>query len=628
MKLKLYLINVVLFFFNYIAIAQNQSVENLIKKLNKKTDTVQADLNIKIAGVFMESDPTLGIQYANNAINISEEISYPFGYSKGYNTKGICYDILGSYDSALYCYNLALKNISQIKNNAFSAGVYNNIGLIYWNKDDYTKALKNFNIASYLINQTNNLSIKANINNNLGLIYHDTKEYEQSNLFFKKSIELNFKNNDTSNAIASIINLAINYYETNKFEESKKLFEYYYNYIEKIDEYNKSEFLINKITLDINTKITAQTEKDLLKVFELKEKIGHTIGLANAYIQQSELYQKKADYRNSIQANYNSLKLLDELKSLKKLEKVYKLLFINYLNLNNKDSVLKYNQLYIQTIDSMFANDRVKAISKEKIAFKTFEKEKENSALLLKINEEKLKNQWMIFIGLGLTACISFTIWFTMYKRKQKLIKKQNIELNETILETEQIERARIARDLHDSVGQKLSVVKMQLSMKNANTQSASKLLDEAIQDVRNVSHNLMPTDMSKGLFVAIENMSELMNLSSNTLKVHLNITDAARLLVINKQQSILIYRMIQELLNNAIKYAKAKNIHINMDCKKNQLTLNLTDDGVGFDINSIENKNGLGIKSIKERVQQMIGNVQLISKDGKGTQYQISIPV
>ena len=164
--------------------------------------------------------------------------------------------------------------------------------------------------------------------------------------------------------------------------------------------------------------------------------------------------------------------------------------------------------------------------------------------------------------------------------------------------------------------------------MKNANTQSASKLLDEAIQDVRNVSHNLMPTDMSKGLFVAIENMSELMNLSSNTLKVHLNITDAARLLVINKQQSILIYRMIQELLNNAIKYAKAKNIHINMDCKKNQLTLNLTDDGVGFDINSIENKNGLGIKSIKERVQQMIGNVQLISKDGKGTQYQISIPV
>jgi signal transduction histidine kinase len=64
------------------------------------------------------------------------------------------------------------------------------------------------------------------------------------------------------------------------------------------------------------------------------------------------------------------------------------------------------------------------------------------------------------------------------------------------------------------------------------------------------------------------------------------------------------------------------------MDCNKNQLNLNLTDDGVGFDVNSIENKDGLGIKNIKERVQQMIGNVQLISKDGKGTQYHISIPV
>ena len=62
----------------------------------------------------------------------------------------------------------------------------------------------------------------------------------------------------------------------------------------------------------------------------------------------------------------------------------------------------------------------------------------------------------------------------------------------------------------------------------------------------------------------------------------------------------MIIYRMIQELLNNAIRYAQARNIHINMDCNKNQLNLNLTDDGVGFDVNSIENKDGLGIKNIK----------------------------
>jgi two-component system NarL family sensor kinase len=164
--------------------------------------------------------------------------------------------------------------------------------------------------------------------------------------------------------------------------------------------------------------------------------------------------------------------------------------------------------------------------------------------------------------------------------------------------------------------------------MKNADTQSAINLLDEAIQDVRNVSHNLMPADLSKGLITAIENMSEQMNLPSNTLQVHLHITNNARLLVINKQQSMLIYRIIQELLNNAIKYAQAKNIHINMDCEKNQLKLILTDDGVGFDLDSIIKNGGLGIKNIKERVHYMIGDLQFDSKIGQGTQYQISIPI
>ena len=260
--------------------------------------------------------------------------------------------------------------------------------------------------------------------------------------------------------------------------------------------------------------------------------------------------------------------------------------------------------------------------------YESEKKDKENLELIIENNKQKTKNQWVIFIGLVLTAFTSFSIWFMMYKRKQQLIKEQNAQLNEITLVTELQERERIARDLHDSVGQKLSVVKMQLSMKNADTQSASNLLDEAIQDVRNVSHNLMPTDLSKGLITAVENMSEQVNLSSNTLQLHLHITDAVRLLVINKQNSMIIYRMIQELLNNAIRYAQARNIHINMDCEKNLLKLNLTDDGVGFDVNSLEKKDGLGIKNIKDRVQQMSGNIQLESKNGKGTQYQISIPI
>ena len=85
---------------------------------------------------------------------------------------------------------------------------------------------------------------------------------------------------------------------------------------------------------------------------------------------------------------------------------------------------------------------------------------------------------------------------------------------------------------------------------------------------------------------------------------------------------------MVQELVNNAIKYSQAQNIHINMDYVKNHLNLNLTDDGIGFDIATIEQKEGIGIKNIKVRVHQLIGNISFTSKIGEGTQFNISIPL
>ena len=314
---------------------------------------------------------------------------------------------------------------------------------------------------------------------------------------------------------------------------------------------------------------------------------------------------KKHDIKRELQNCYNQLSKLFKSKNDYKTAILY------------SDSA---NTISSQ-IDNLELNSKIELLQIE------YETQKKDA--LIETQNQKIHEQEIIGIIIVLILMFSASSFYYIFKNKQSKQKfKQQQQLNEAILDTETNERERIAKDLHDSVGQKLSVVKMQLSIKNADTISASKLLDDAIQDVRNVSHNLMPADLSKGLIHAIENMSEQINLSSNTLQVHLQITDPVRSLVLSKQNGLIIYRMIQELLNNAIKYSQAKNIHINMDCEKNLLKLNLTDDGIGFDVVSIEKRNGLGIKNIKDRIQQMRGNIQLESKNGNGTQYQLSIPI
>jgi|JI10StandDraft_1071094.scaffolds.fasta_scaffold04107_8 two-component system NarL family sensor kinase len=466
---------------------------------------------------------------------------------------------------------------------------YNSISLAYHDFGDYKKgidyALKAINVLDKHKKEINLIRYWY-CYNNLGINYDDSKQYTKATEAHLKALQFAISGNDSSYSFNNLGNT------------SKKI-----NQLDRAEKYFEISIKVNDDSLDFYH--IATISSNLVDIYRIRK----NYILSNKYVDFAIQYAKKSN---------SPEKLLD----------IYYYIYQLRNETNQYEEATKYLSKYMILKDSLFTIEKNRAVINYQTKYESEKKDKENLELIIENNKQKTKNQWVIFIGLVLTAFTSFSIWFMMYKRKQQLIKEQNAQLNEITLVTELQERERIARDLHDSVGQKLSVVKMQLSMKNADTQSASNLLDEAIQDVRNVSHNLMPTDLSKGLITAVENMSEQVNLSSNTLQLHLHITDAVRLLVINKQNSMIIYRMIQELLNNAIRYAQARNIHINMDCEKNLLKLNLTDDGVGFDVNSLEKKDGLGIKNIKDRVQQMSGNIQLESKNGKGTQYQISIPI
>ena len=222
---------------------------------------------------------------------------------------------------------------------------------------------------------------------------------------------------------------------------------------------------------------------------------------------------------------------------------------------------------------------------------------------------------------------------------EQKLIQLQQekeLEASRTILKVQEEERGRVAKDLHDGLGGMLSGIKLNLSAMKGNVilqeQDAGLFaksidqLDAAISEMRRVAHNMMPESLLKfGLAQAIQDYCDSMN-ESKVVQVRFEVFGLNGRL--ENSTEIVLYRIVQELVNNVIKHAHAQNIIIQLVKNDNALTLTVEDNGKGFDVKTIENIKGFGLSNIQSRVDYLKGNLEIDSKANIGTSFYITIPV
>ncbi len=186
---------------------------------------------------------------------------------------------------------------------------------------------------------------------------------------------------------------------------------------------------------------------------------------------------------------------------------------------------------------------------------------------------------------------------------------------------------------MHDGLGVLLSTAKMQFTAikdqapeNRSLIQRAVKLLEQATGDVRKISHNMMPGLLTKfGLYDAVEELFEQLA-DTKELSVDVEIHGDKKRLPENTE--IMLYRIIQELVNNTLKHAKASNVAIQIIVLSQQLSIDYSDDGVGFDIEETLVRKSVGLTSINSRVNFLNGNIDIQSKPGKGVQFHITIPL
>jgi signal transduction histidine kinase len=204
-----------------------------------------------------------------------------------------------------------------------------------------------------------------------------------------------------------------------------------------------------------------------------------------------------------------------------------------------------------------------------------------------------------------------------------------------TIVDTQEKERIRFAKDIHDSLGQQLSGISFHLLSLNGvvspkrSTEiltKSSEALKGVMEDIRNICFNLMPKTLeNEGLAKGVYELCRKIELSG-TLGFHVIVSrNFPRL---DKSLEIGIFRIVQEFINNAIKHGQAKKIDIILKKNRKEISLSLKDNGIGFDFKKINANFGMGLKNVRSRVKSFNGEVEITSVINKGTNYDITIPI
>ncbi len=300
--------------------------------------------------------------------------------------------------------------------------------------------------------------------------------------------------------------------------------------------------------------------------------------------------------------------------------------------------------------DSIYNQDKASAIAEMQTKYETAEKERLASEAELKATQATTRSRTFLALFLAALAVAAATFFYFRHRQRtaaliaeqqeqlhikevEELLKDQEIKSINAVLEGQEGERVRIAKDLHDRLGSMLTTVKWSFDgylegstdrQDLAPLQKANRMLDDAYQEVRRISHDMVSGVLTKfGLVPAVEELCNAINASRRL---------EAKLVVFgmeerpDNQVEITLYRVIQELMSNILKHAKASTVTIQISRIEDELNVTVEDDGQGFDPAAV--KSGMGLKNIEARVRGINGSVFFDTGKGNGTSVLIEVPV
>ncbi|MCB2196496.1 MAG: tetratricopeptide repeat protein [Bacteroidetes bacterium] len=576
------------------------------------------------------------LHYYDAAIEKFKEADNMAGAAISINNKGVLYKRLGNFSKSLECYNEAKKIHEENKDYRELGGTYLNIGNVYDIQNDFDRAMEYYFLALEQFEKIDDKIKIASALTNIGQIHSDLNQDSLALSYYEQAVVLQKEENDLYGMANTLANIGIQHKKLGNYSTSVDHFQESLELYKRMKDQDAIAWVYNNLGVVYGLMKDWDMAYDMYqKTEQITQKIGDVESLAYVKYDLAEMYFSKRDWN----AARNDLKKgIEYGKSLNMIE----LLDKSYLLLSQIDSAqgkfldaLQSYKMHAQFKDSIFNQQSDRNISEIEAKYETAKKEQQITLLQKEktFQELKLKKNKIIGIISVIGSFVFFTLILVWTRSNHR--KREEKALLKNTMDTEDKERKRLAEELHDGVGPLLSTVKLYINEIDESTikesekellMQSDKIIDEAINTARSLSHNLMPQDIEKdGLIKSLQVftsrvcINQVPNIDIEPVKTN----------DMGLWQQVMLYRIITELLNNSLKYADAKQIKILFKRDKKNLILNYEDDGQGFDLEAtLKKENGIGLKNVLSRVNSLKGDVNLNSSEGKGFKANIIIAI
>jgi two-component system, NarL family, sensor kinase len=667
--------------------AQRGKADSMLRLLPAQKDSFLTKTLVRLSEVYRNLNNDSSLLFAERALQKATEQQLPWFKAKAWNNIGYARYIQGNYDAAAHAFKnyyteavatgkktemaYALNNegnvyieqglyskalekqkeallLRQQANDTPGAAMsYNNIGFIYKDIGDYDKAISNFLFALREFEKLNDRPSSAYSLNYLAAVYAQKKDYAQSIASNRKALAMQQAAGDAGAQAISLHSIAEVFNESAQYDSAV----YYFNQVlplyEQVNDPRQTALVyaglgdVYKGKLDFNRAVDYYK-----KSITLSQSIGNRRSTGGTYNKLAQAWLLLKNY-GAAKAALDSSAAVNNLTGKKQdLVEQYRVGAGYYAAVGNYEKAAAWMQLYASGKDSLLSSEKEKAIADMQVKYDTEKKEQQLQLQELTISRKQLiigKRNIQLGIAAGILLAGGLLGWMFYNRRKlkqearlQQEIMRQQDMATRAVIEAEENERKRIAADLHDGVGQLMSAAKMNLSAWQSNVpitgekdklafEKIMALVDESAKEIRGVSHNLMPNALLKAsLAGAVREFID--KLDTRVLKVDLYAEGLNEKIDTNVET--VLYRVIQECVNNVIKHSGASRLDISLVRENSEVSVTIEDNGRGFDTQNRQRFEGVGLKSIQSRVEYLKGTVEFSSTQGRGTLVAIHIPL
>lgn len=535
--------------------------------------------------------------------------------------------------------------------------IYNNYGIIQQVKGNEKGAMDAFTTAATFASKAEDLLLQGKAHKSMGIVFMNANQREKASSYLEQAIQTLEKlpSDNPLNVVELIESYSIageNYTYLENYDVARHVID---AARKALHPYPSSNLYVSFYYTEGLYYDKQKMHSQAIQSFDKGIAFAAKVGAAHAenrltYAKYKALANLK-EYRKAIAVLESLLK--NPLVFLQDKKLYYKELYRCYTRLGSEEQALYWADQYIVLSDSLYENKFQKDIIELETRYKNAENEKKIAALqaeteraTLASRNTRLINWMLILISLFLSITVVFAI--ILYRNGKRLAnqmalhyqqqikdgeQKQQIQVALALMQGEEQERKRLAIDLHDGLGGRLAAIKTRLShiasnQVNGNASDLHSLqeqLDISSNELRRIARNMMPESLLQlGLEPALKDMCE----SMTSVSAQINFEAFGLNSTLSQEKQVNIYRMVQELLTNAIRHAEASEILVQCSQNENVFFITVEDNGKGFTVTNNAQRTGIGLGNVRTRVEYLKGKMDIASVEGEGTTINIEFDV